>query len=163
MTLSLQLLTQMQRKHCFQTSRQMHLLIPDHCAKSVPMRSFLWSLFSCIWNAYREIQTRKNFSCNGWCPTTKTTQFFHSTLYYQKICFGNHRLQHSKTPLRSSDTLLHRTPRASIFKTALPIVTPYLQELRHWSQSVRDHWNSIEYDLQMHSIWSQFRGVQIEV
>ena len=31
-----------------------------HCVKSVQIRSFFWSVFSCIQNKYRKIQTRKN-------------------------------------------------------------------------------------------------------
>ena len=32
----------------------------SHCVKSVPMRSFFWSVFSYIWTKYRKIRTRKN-------------------------------------------------------------------------------------------------------
>ena len=31
-----------------------------HCVKNVQIRSFFWSLFSCIWTEYRKIRTRKN-------------------------------------------------------------------------------------------------------
>ena len=32
----------------------------SHYVKSVPMRSFFWSVFSYIWTKYRKIRTRKN-------------------------------------------------------------------------------------------------------
>ena len=35
-------------------------LCPIHCVKSVQIRSFFWSVFSCIQSKYREIRTRKN-------------------------------------------------------------------------------------------------------
>ena len=40
-----------------------------HCVKSVQIRSFSWSVFSCIRTEYRKIRTRKNsvfeyFSCS---------------------------------------------------------------------------------------------------
>ena len=40
-----------------------------HCVKSVQIRSYLWSAFSCIQSEYRKIRTRNNsvfghFSCN---------------------------------------------------------------------------------------------------
>ena len=31
-----------------------------HCVKSVQIRSFFWSVFSCIQNKYRKIRTKKN-------------------------------------------------------------------------------------------------------
>ena len=35
-------------------------MINKHCVKSVQIRSFFWSVFSCIRTEYRKIQTRKN-------------------------------------------------------------------------------------------------------
>ena len=32
----------------------------NHCVKSVQLRSFFWSVFSCIQSQYRKIRTRKN-------------------------------------------------------------------------------------------------------
>ena len=45
----------------------------QHCVKSVKIRSFFWSVFSCIWTEYMKIQTRKNsvfghFSRGGRLP-----------------------------------------------------------------------------------------------
>ena len=42
----------------------------EHCMKSVQIRSYFWSAFSCIHSEYRKIQTRNNsvfwhFSSNG--------------------------------------------------------------------------------------------------
>ena len=42
-----------------------------HCVKSILIRSFFWSVFSCIQSEYRKIRTRKTphldiFSCSGW-------------------------------------------------------------------------------------------------
>ena len=36
------------------------LSCPGHCVKSVKIRSFVWSVFSCIQSVYRKIRTRKN-------------------------------------------------------------------------------------------------------
>ena len=30
-----------------------------HCVRSVQIRNFLWSVFSCFWSKYRKIRTRK--------------------------------------------------------------------------------------------------------
>ena len=35
-------------------------LCNEHCMKSVKIRSFFWSVFSCIQSEYRKIQTKKN-------------------------------------------------------------------------------------------------------
>ena len=32
---------------------------PAHCVKSVQIRSFFWSVFSCIWTEYKKLRTRK--------------------------------------------------------------------------------------------------------
>ena len=32
----------------------------SHCVKSAQIRSFFWSVFSCIWTEFREVRTRKN-------------------------------------------------------------------------------------------------------
>ena len=42
----------------------------EHCVKSVQIRSYFWSVFSCIQSEYRKIWTRNNsvfrhFSCSG--------------------------------------------------------------------------------------------------
>ena len=37
-----------------------YVLCLTHCVKSVQIRSFLWSVFSCIRTEYRKIRTRKN-------------------------------------------------------------------------------------------------------
>ena len=58
----------------------------------------------------------------------------------------------SKALLHSCYTLLHRTPKASSSRSALPVVTPYSFEGRQFSKSVRNHWHIIENDLQLHSI-----------
>ena len=56
----------------FKMSKKTHkMIIPNqylrsltleqvHCAKSIQIRSFFWSVFSCIESEYREIRTRKN-------------------------------------------------------------------------------------------------------
>ena len=36
-------------------------LLIHHCVKSVQIRSYFWSVFSCIWTEYRKIRTRNNF------------------------------------------------------------------------------------------------------
>ena len=42
----------------------------DHCVTSFQIRSFFWSVFSCIWTEYSKIRTRRTsvfryFSCSG--------------------------------------------------------------------------------------------------
>ena len=34
-----------------------------HCVKLVQIRSYFWSVFSCIWTEYRKIRTRNNSVC----------------------------------------------------------------------------------------------------
>ena len=36
------------------------ILIHVHCVKTIQIRRFFWSVFSCIWTEYRKIRTRKN-------------------------------------------------------------------------------------------------------
>ena len=55
--------------------------------------------------------------------------------------------------LHSRDTLLYRTPKVSSSRSVLQVVTPYSSERRQFSKSVRHHWNIIENDPQLHSIW----------
>ena len=37
-----------------------------HCVKSVQIRSFFWSVFSCIWTEYREIRSIFPYSVRMW-------------------------------------------------------------------------------------------------
>ena len=49
-----------------------------HYVKNVQIRSFFWSVFSCIWTEYRKIRTRKNcvfgHSTHSACESWKKTQ-----------------------------------------------------------------------------------------
>ena len=59
----------------------------------------------------------------------------------------------SKALLHSCDTLLYRTPKASSSRTVLSVVILYSLERRQFSNSVQNHWQIIENDPQLHSIW----------
>ena len=56
-------------KNCFEIIDFASTSFRLHCVKSVQIRSFFWSVFSCIQSEYRKIRTRKNsvfghFSCS---------------------------------------------------------------------------------------------------
>ena len=56
-----------------------------HCVKSVQIRSFFWSVFSCIRTEYRKIRTRKYSVCGHFSSTIlsfkKCFPFLSSILY----------------------------------------------------------------------------------
>ena len=87
-----------------------------HCVKSVQIRSYFWSIFSCIRTEYRKIRTRNNsafghFSRIGWlrksdlqaetealiCPQTSIDQ--NQAL---KLNYVSHRIARGESPLCGS-------------------------------------------------------------
>ena len=51
-----------------------------HCVKSVRIRSFFWSVFSCIQTEYRKIRTRKNSVFRYFSPSAIFTKKVHRCL-----------------------------------------------------------------------------------
>ena len=37
-------------------------MIYTHCVKNVPIRSFVWSVVSCIWTKYRDLRSKSPYS-----------------------------------------------------------------------------------------------------
>ena len=50
------------------------LLSFKHCMKSIQIRNFFLSVFSCVWTEYRKIRTRKN-SVYGHFSSSETVSF----------------------------------------------------------------------------------------
>ena len=63
---------------------------PVHCMKSVQIRSYFWSVFSCIQSEYRKIRTRNNsvfghFSCSGQQAETVLKLYFHHRNFPENV------------------------------------------------------------------------------
>ena len=66
-----------------------------HCVKSVQMRSFFWSAFSCIWTEYRKIRTIKNsvfghFSQVFWKDAKTIVKLFIFLKFRNSCIIGTH-------------------------------------------------------------------------
>ena len=67
-----------------------HIIFTElHCVKSVQIRSYFWSVFSCIQSEYRKILTRNNsvfghFSRNVWVKNSSTSNFIQQQQQPQK-------------------------------------------------------------------------------
>ena len=62
-----------------------------HCVKSVQIRSYFRSVFSCIWTEYRKIRTRNNsvfghISRSAWTSSEEHLMYFQCT--YSVLAFG---------------------------------------------------------------------------
>ena len=55
-----------------------------HCVKSVQIRSFSWSVFSCIRPEYRKIQTRKNSVFGHFSRSVTPTRWLKGIIKIQK-------------------------------------------------------------------------------
>ena len=52
-----------------------------HCVKSVQIRSFFWSIFSCIQSKYRKIQTRKNSVSGHFSGSERLIKVGHKSVF----------------------------------------------------------------------------------
>ena len=41
--------------------KRCYFLLVDHCVKSVKIRSYFWSIFSCIWTEYGDLQSNRKY------------------------------------------------------------------------------------------------------
>ena len=60
-----------------------------HCVKSVQIRSYFWSVFTCIWTEYREIRTRNNSVLGHFSRSVGYPINVHNRLFvknYDKYC-----------------------------------------------------------------------------
>ena len=53
-----------------------------HCVKSVQIRSYFWSMFSCIWTEYRKMRTRNNSVFGQFSRSVHNLCVYKSALIY---------------------------------------------------------------------------------
>ena len=109
-----------------------------HCVKSVQIRSYFWSVFSCIQSEYRKIRTRNN-SVFGHFSRIASSNETLEILFLEIICaswnmhfkrhalYENHRVRdHSfSTFPRISEKLILLPPRGKKFKFSRNVLRTY--------------------------------------
>ena len=104
-----------------------------HCAKNVQIRSFFWSIFSCIRTEYRKIRTRKNsifglfsrsdtlsrnFSCSKseLCAATQISFFVQFSDFISDIVFTICHIQHNRSLARIKIIFINKQKAHSLLQ-----------------------------------------------
>ena len=49
-------------KHTLKSGNKRYKILICHCVKSVQIRSYLWSVFSCIWTGFEDLRRKRPYS-----------------------------------------------------------------------------------------------------